>query len=65
MVSEIEAVEKAMHILKRELTVDEYVEFLRAMTPKFKNSVKELRELTKDLSIEEVFKELEGREGKY
>lgn len=58
MISESEAVEKALHILKKELTVEEYVEFLRAITPKFKNSTKELREKTKDLSIDEIFSEL-------
>jgi hypothetical protein len=60
MVSELEAVEKALDILKRELTVDEYVEFLRAMTPKFRNSVKELRNKTENLRIEEIFRELKN-----
>lgn len=63
MVTEVKAVQKALKILKKELSTDEYIEFLRAITPKFKtDSTKLLRELTKDLSMDEVFREVQKRE---
>ncbi|MFH1773668.1 MAG: hypothetical protein ABH874_01765 [Methanobacteriota archaeon] len=63
MVTEVKAVQKALGILKKELSTDEYIEFLRAITPKFKvDSTKLLRELTKDLTMDEVFKEVQKRE---
>jgi hypothetical protein len=63
MVTEIKAVQKALTILKKELSTDEYIEFLRAITPKFKiDSTKLLRDLTKDLPMNEVFREVQKRE---
>ncbi len=61
--TEAKAVKKAFSILKRELSTEEYIEFIRAMLPKFpEDSTKLLRELTKDLSLEEVFEEVQKRE---
>lgn len=63
MVTEIKAVKKALRILEKELSTEEYIEFLRAITPRFKfDSTKMLRELTKDLSLDEVFSEVKKRE---
>lgn len=63
MVTETKAVQKALTILKKELSTDEYIEFLRAITPKFKiDSTKLLRELTKDLTMDEVFRKVQKRE---
>jgi hypothetical protein len=63
MGSEVKAVEKALDILKNELSTEEYIEFLRAITPRFRfDSAKLLRDLTKDLPVDEVFREVRGRE---
>ncbi len=59
MTAEAKAVQKALGILKKELSTDEYIEFLRAITPRFKkDSTELLREFTKDLPMEEVFREV-------
>jgi len=63
MVTEVKAVQKALAILKKELSTDEYIEFLRAITPKFEiDSTKLLRDLTKDLPMDEVLREVRKRE---
>ncbi len=63
MVTEAKALEKALTILKRELSTEEYIGFLRAVTPKFKtDSTKLLRKLTKDLTMDEVFRDVRKRE---
>jgi len=62
MGAEIKTMEKAFEILKRELTPKEYVLFMRAITPKFKDSTKELRKLTEKYTIEDVVKEVCGGE---
>lgn len=63
MVTEAKALEKALTILKRELSTEEYIGFLRAVTPKFKtDSTKLLRKLTKDLSMDEVLSDVRKRE---
>jgi len=42
--------------LEKELSTEEYIEFLRAITPKFKVYFTELlREFTRDLPMDEVF----------
>ncbi len=61
MISEVRAVEKAFTILRRELSPAEYVAFLRAVTPKFKDSARELRKLTKGLTVDEVFREIDSK----
>ena len=63
MVTETKAVQKALAILKKELSANEYIEFLRAITPKFKtDSTKLLQELTKDLQMDEVLREVQKKE---
>ena len=47
-------VRKALGILGKELTVEEYARFLAAITPKIGDSVKELREF-RDAETEEEF----------
>jgi len=63
MIAEVKVVKKALDILKKELSTEEYIEFLRAITPKFKvDSTKLLRELTRDLPMDEVLREVRKRE---
>ena len=63
MVSEIKAVQKALEILKRELSTEEYIDFLRAITPRFRfDSAKMLRDLTKDIPMDDVYREVRKRE---
>jgi len=63
MATEVKVVQKALEILKKELSTEEYIEFLRAITPKFKiDSTKLLRDLTKDLPGNEVLREVQKRE---
>ncbi|WP_457550674.1 hypothetical protein [Archaeoglobus sp.] len=45
---------KALRILKRELTEEEFAIYLQQITKRSGNSVKELREKTKNLTIEEL-----------
>ena len=53
-VAEREIVRKALLILKKELSLEEYARFLMAITPKVGDSVKELREF-RDAETEEEF----------
>jgi len=53
-IKENEVVKKALNILGKELTVEEYARFLAAITPKIGDSVKELREF-RDAETEEEF----------
>ncbi len=53
---------KALDILKGELTREEYLTYLEAITPKVGDATKELRELTKDLTMDEVLGEVRKRE---
>lgn len=63
--SEAQAVEKAFTILRRELSPAEYVAFLRAMTPRFKDSARELQKLTKGRTVEGIFKEFKSKPNRY
>jgi len=47
---------KVFAILRRELSAEEYVAYLRMVTPRIGDATKELREKTKDLNLEEVIK---------
>ena len=53
-VEENGVVKKALDILGKELTVEEYTRFLAAITPKVGDSVKELRDY-RDTETEEEF----------
>ena len=53
-IKENEVVKKALGILGKELTVEEYARFLAAITPKIGNSVKEIREF-RDTETEDEF----------
>jgi hypothetical protein len=49
-----EVVTKAFKILRKELSAEEYLIYLQAITPRMGDAVKELREETKDLSLDNV-----------
>jgi len=60
-----EVFDKAMKILKRELSSREFLLFLRAITPKEGDSVKELEEKTRDLTLDDVLKLIKKVEKEY
>ena len=51
-----EVFDKAMKILKRELSSKEFLIFLQAITPESGDSVKELKEKTKNLTMDDFLK---------
>jgi len=51
-----EVFDKTMKILKRELSSKEFLTFLQAITPKSGDSVKELEEKTKNLTMDDFLK---------
>lgn len=63
MISEKEILKKGLKILEQEFSAEEYIAFLRAVTPKFeKDSTLILKELSKGLTMDEIFKEMHKRE---
>ena len=60
-----EVFDKAMKILKRELTDEEFLLYLQAITPKIGDSVREIEEKTKDLTFEDVLKMARDAEKRY
>ena len=63
MMSEKEVLKKGLKILEKEFSAEEYIAFLRAVTPKFeKDSTLVLRELSKGLTMDEIFEEIQKRE---
>jgi len=67
MKAEAAVLNKVFKILRRELSIEEYVTYLKMVTPKIGDATKELREITKDLSLDEVIKgskEIEKRDRK-
>jgi hypothetical protein len=48
--------EKVFSILKKELSAEEYLVYLQTITPRIGNSTKELRDITKKMSLEEVLR---------
>ena len=48
--------DKVFNILKRELSAEEYLVYLQAITPRIGDATKELRDLTKNMSLEEVLR---------
>ncbi|NQE44615.1 hypothetical protein C5S31_01160 [ANME-1 cluster archaeon GoMg2] len=66
MSAEAVVLNKVFGILRRELSAEEYVRYLRMVTPRIGDATKELREKTKDLSLDEVIEgaeEIEKRGG--
>ncbi|MGB7533440.1 MAG: hypothetical protein WA977_10785, partial [Halobacteriota archaeon] len=58
---------KVFGILRKELSAEEYVTYLQMVTPRIGDVTKELREKTKDLSLDEVIKgteEIEKKDGR-
>ena len=53
-----DVVTKAFKILRKELSAEEYLIYLQAITPRMGDAVKELREKTKDLSLDDVVKKV-------
>jgi len=45
---------KVFGILRKELSAEEYVTYLQMVTPRIGDATKELREKTKDLSLDEI-----------
>jgi len=56
MMKSEEVMAKALRILKRELTNEEFAIYLQQITKRSGDSVEELREKTKNLSLEELAK---------
>lgn len=56
MKAEAAVLNKVFKILRRELSIEEYVSYLQMVTPKIEDSTEELRKITKDLSLDEVIK---------
>lgn len=59
-----EVVTKAFKILRKELSAEEYLIYLQAITPRIGDAVKELREKTKDLSLEDIVEKTKDFEEK-
>ncbi len=59
-----EVVTKVFKILRKELNAEEYLIYLKAITPRIGDSVKELREKTKDLSLENIIEKAKDFEKK-
>ncbi len=60
-----EVVSKALKILRRELTDEEFLLYLQAITPKRGDSVKGIEEKTKDLTFDEILKMAKKAEKKH
>ncbi len=48
--------EKVFAILKRELSAEEYLVYLQAITPRIGEATKELRDITKKMGLEEILR---------
>ncbi len=46
--------EKVFNILKRELSAEEYLIYLKAITPMIGNATTQLRDITEKMSLEDV-----------
>jgi hypothetical protein len=56
MIKSEEVMAKALKILKKELTNEEFAIYLQQITKRSGDSVKELRERTENLSLDDVIK---------
>jgi hypothetical protein len=62
MISEKDILKKGLKILEKEFSAEEYIAFLRALTPKFeKDSTQMLKELSQGLTMDEIFERMEKR----
>jgi len=67
MSAEAVVLNKVFGILRSELSAEKYVIYLQVVTPRIGDATKELREKTKDLSLDEVIEgaeEIEKRGGR-
>ncbi len=48
--------EKVFNILRRELSAEEYLIYLQTITPRIGDATKELRDITKKMSLEDVLR---------
>ncbi|GFO97973.1 uncharacterized protein ig2599ANME_2184 [groundwater metagenome] len=48
--------EKVLNILKRELSAEEYLIYLQAITPRIGDTTAQLRDITKKMSLEDVIR---------
>jgi len=67
MSAEAVVLNKVFEILRKELSAEEYVTYLQMVTPRIGDVTKELREKTKDLSLDESIKgaeEIEKKDGR-
>ncbi len=62
MISEKEVLKKGLGILEKQLSAEEYIAFLRAVTPKFeRDSTMVLKELSRGLTMDEIFSRMKKR----
>jgi hypothetical protein len=54
--------EKVFNILKRELSAEEYLIYLKAITPMIGNATVQLRDITKKMSLEDVVRRVKKME---
>jgi hypothetical protein len=54
--------EKVFNILKKELSKEEYLVYLQAITPRIGDATKELRELTKKMNLEDILQKAKKME---
>ncbi len=54
--------EKVFNILKRELSAEEYLIYLQTITPRIGDATKDLRDITKKMSLEEVLQKAKQME---
>ncbi|MBT9166269.1 MAG: hypothetical protein DDT25_00952 [Chloroflexi bacterium] len=62
----VNVLEKALGVLKRQLSAEEFLTYLQTITPRVGDATKELSEKTAGLSLQEVIqkaKELEEQSG--
>jgi len=52
--------EKALNILKRELSGEEFLTYLESITPKVGDATKELSEKTEGINLQEVIEKTKG-----
>jgi hypothetical protein len=56
--------EKVFNILKKELSKEEYLIYLQTITPRIGDATKELRELTKKMSLDDILQKAKKMEKK-
>lgn len=56
----VNVMEKALNILRRELSGEEFLTYLESITPKVGEATKELSEKTEGLNLQEVIEKAKG-----